>query len=86
MGDSRYNLQIKFSIYQDTFEMNSSCSYTPDSEGMDEYIKQWFIDKYQIARDNWEAVLYEHDRKMREEQEKIARQKLYLELKKEFDP
>lgn len=85
MGDSRYNLQIKFSIYQDTFEMDSSCSYVPDSDGMDESIKQWFIDKYEIARTNWEAVLYEHDRKIQKEQERSARQKLYLELKKEFE-
>ena len=85
MSDSKYNLQIKFAVYQDTFEMDSSCSYTPNSEGMDDHIKQWFIDKYQIARDNWENVLYKRERKMKEEQEKRARQELYLELKKEFE-
>lgn len=85
MGDNRCELKIKFSIYQDTFEMDSSVNYIPDSDGVASFIKEWFAEKYEIARNNWEEIIFKEEREQKKKRERLARKALYIELKNEFE-
>lgn len=85
MGDHRARIKIFFEIYGVEATLDSSCSYFPDSDGMDPYIRDWFKEKYDLARAKWEAQLGEEQSERTKEREKKARLAQFLELKKEFE-
>jgi len=88
MGDSRASIEIKFAIYDKTFEVDMWINYYPDSgpDGLvDRRVAEWFDEKYREARAEWDAQLYEENRAAREREQRESDLRELERLKAKYE-
>ncbi len=75
MSDSRFNLKVKFDIYDDNFEWEASLNWCADCGEIDRRIAEWFIECHDAARAKWDEKYWnaEADREKKEELKELTR-------------
>lgn len=68
MGDHRALIKIEFEFHGKTEEVEMWINWSPDSDGIDARIREWFREKAEAGYARYEAML-----KKRHKEEKAAR-------------
>lgn len=66
MSDSRFHLEVKFSVYGKDFEWKPSLNWYAEPGQCDERISSWFAERYEEAYAEFQEHNAEADRKRRE--------------------
>lgn len=73
MGDHRASIEIKFSIHGNLYTKEWWINYSPNHDGIDQRIVEWFDECWQEAYSKWQVgvdeYLAEQRRKETEEEE-----------------
>lgn len=83
MSDHRFEIDVKFSIYDQDFDWDASLNWAPDDyTGVDKRIIDWFANCYAQARSDYDtyAEMRRAEDSERREREQLAR------LKAKYEP
>lgn len=86
MGDHRATVKIEFSIYGETYKMDSWINWSVGGEvhEVDDRVLDFFRDNYLLARAKHDAELYEAERESRERAKEAEDRATYERLKDKF--
>lgn len=81
MSDYRANIKIEFTMFKKTFKTEFDwINYSPDENGIDYRIAEWFCEKWEYFKELSEMTIAEAQKKLNEEKEYEE----YLKLKAKF--
>lgn len=82
--DSRFNLKLKFHIYDKDFEWDCSLNWSAEEGRIDNRITEFFINAHDSAKAEWDDKNYEHEQKRRERLEVEHEKETLKRLRKKY--
>jgi hypothetical protein len=75
MGDMRASIRLVFRIHGKVYKQDLWINYSPDSDGVDERIKEFFRESWDDSLHVYDAIIaaYEAEERERREREELAR-------------
>ena len=86
MGDHRASIKLEFAMHGVEAKQNMFINWSPDDNGCDRRITEWFEAQVEKAMDKWSEEQWQADKENRSRQVEEADRKEFARLKAKFEP